>query len=53
MMPPDPQSFTLGFTGAGLADHFDIKASTDRTPRSSGDNAARLLTGRAIALAAP
>jgi arylsulfatase A-like enzyme len=27
MLPLDPQSFTLGFTGAELADHFGIKAS--------------------------
>jgi hypothetical protein len=33
MMPLDPQSFTPGFTGAGLADRLEIKASTDRTPR--------------------
>jgi arylsulfatase A-like enzyme len=27
MLPLDPQSFTLGFTGAELADHFGVKAS--------------------------
>jgi arylsulfatase A-like enzyme len=26
MLPLDPQSFTLGFTGAELADHFGVKA---------------------------
>jgi hypothetical protein len=26
MMSPDPQSFTLGFTGAELADHYGVKA---------------------------
>ena len=25
MLPLDPQSFTLGFTGAELADHFGVK----------------------------
>jgi len=25
MMPPDPQSFTLGFTGEQLADHYAVK----------------------------
>jgi arylsulfatase A-like enzyme len=28
MLPLDPQSFTLGFTGAQLADHFGVKASS-------------------------
>ena len=28
MLPLDPQSFTLGFTGAELADHFGVKAGT-------------------------
>ena len=28
MLPLDPQSFTLGFTGGELADHFGVKAST-------------------------
>jgi len=28
MLPLDPQSFTLGFTGAELADHFGVKASS-------------------------
>ena len=28
MLPVDPQSFTLGFTGAELADHFGAKGST-------------------------
>ena len=28
MLPLDPQSFTLGFTGAELADHFGAKGST-------------------------
>jgi arylsulfatase A-like enzyme len=27
MLPLDPQSFTLGFSGAELADHFGVKAS--------------------------
>ena len=27
MLPLDPQSFTLGFTGAELADHFGVRAS--------------------------
>ena len=27
MLPLDPQSFTLGFTGEQLADHFGVKAS--------------------------
>jgi arylsulfatase A-like enzyme len=27
MLPFDPQSFTLGFTGAELADHFGVKVS--------------------------
>jgi arylsulfatase A-like enzyme len=27
MLPLDPQSFTLGFTGAELADHFGVKGS--------------------------
>jgi arylsulfatase A-like enzyme len=27
MLPLDPQSFTLGFTGAELADHFGVKAT--------------------------
>jgi arylsulfatase A-like enzyme len=27
MLPLDPQSFTLGFTGAELADHYGVKAS--------------------------
>ena len=26
MLPLDPQSFTNGFTGAELADHFGVKA---------------------------
>jgi hypothetical protein len=26
MLPLDPQSFTLGFTGAELADHYGVKA---------------------------
>ena len=26
MLPLDPQSFTLGFTGAEFADHFGVKA---------------------------
>jgi len=28
MLPLDPQSFTLGFTGAELADHFGVKGGT-------------------------
>jgi len=27
MLPLDPQSFTGGFTGALLADHFGVKAN--------------------------
>jgi arylsulfatase A-like enzyme len=28
MLPLDPQSFSLGFTGAELADHFGVKPSS-------------------------
>ena len=34
MLPLDPQSFTLGFTGAELADHFGVKAGARRRPTS-------------------
>jgi arylsulfatase A-like enzyme len=33
MLPLDPQSFTLGFTGAELADHFGVQPSAGRTNR--------------------
>ena len=29
MLPLDPQSFTLGFTGAELADHFGVSGSVE------------------------
>jgi arylsulfatase A-like enzyme len=33
ILPLDPQSFTLGFTGAELADHFGVQPSAGRTNR--------------------
>jgi len=33
MLPLDPQSYTLGFTGAQLADHYGVKAGARPRPR--------------------
>ena len=37
MLPLDPQSFTHGFTGEQLADHFGVKANAE--PRAEGTGA--------------
>jgi arylsulfatase A-like enzyme len=35
MLPLDPHSFTGGFTGAQLADHFGVKAGADIRPEAT------------------